>query len=405
MPTLKSLPDPTEIGKFAALDDSEAFESVFPVLERDPSGSPRSVIGCLLFRDGTTYAVAYDPTAGAWEQVTTSHREHHVFPDYEEFTQRHVAVIDSDINPEHETLNRLYDHLRDLYGDIFQDTLDDIDAAIEGLDPKSDRKEVPIACSCGTPEIAYLPVTDTIDVGRCQTCAALSQIRMDGEEIPTETVFTEEWLSADGPERIAPNRGEPDDAVYLVEETESPSRVDAAIYVLSLIAKLLMPRMSVYNHEVFSALVYVRDGTIAGYATWNESLPDDEPPIIRQLFLRDGYRRSGIGANILTTLVADGLDAPESVYFEEPNSEVWGLYARAKYEDERGRDSTLPEIVPISILEPRAAYPDGQDALDAMLMEALDVVFHELDEKYGSTGWELDGIEWDIGESNTLPDP
>jgi GNAT superfamily N-acetyltransferase len=89
-------------------------------------------------------------------------------------------------------------------------------------------------------------------------------------------------------------------------------------------------------------LLYIRDDDAAGYVTWEEL---DGIQVLRQLFVRDRYRRRGIAEELIQAWCKDYCE--DGVYYiDEPNDKSRSLFSKLGHIDGDGEYEAI-ELYPI----------------------------------------------------------
>jgi GNAT superfamily N-acetyltransferase len=89
-------------------------------------------------------------------------------------------------------------------------------------------------------------------------------------------------------------------------------------------------------------LLYIRDDDAAGYVTWEEL---DGIQVLRQLYVRDHYRRRGIAEELIQTWCQEYCE--DGVYsIDEPNDKSRSLFSKLGHIDGDGEYEAI-ELYPI----------------------------------------------------------
>lgn len=184
-------------------------------------------------------------------------------------------------------------------------------------------------------------------VYRCQSCATVHGAMINGKKRTLGQLFDPDWVFEDGsPDSIV----EVDqDEVYLLYSADIPDtdhetvtthgRIEHVVGVMNAIGGHGSASFSRYDPVYHKALLAVVEDEIGGYLTW-ESL--EGMPTLRQLFVREPYRRQGIATTLLTAWCEE-LCEHTTYYIDEPNEKSLALFEKLGHFADGGSPYTAVE--------------------------------------------------------------
>jgi GNAT superfamily N-acetyltransferase len=157
----------------------------------------------------------------------------------------------------------------------------------------------------GVPDISLLA---------CHECMQIHGFRQEGKKSPLATLFSDEWQFGSGSLGEIVESGDNDE--YCIKTTGSDvGRAEKALIAMNSIGGSLSNAFSPYNPEYHSGLLWVKDGELTGYLTWEDTA---EIQVLRQIFVRSTFRRTGIATKLVRTWCTHFQES-EVFYVDEPN--------------------------------------------------------------------------------------
>lgn len=202
-------------------------------------------------------------------------------------------------------------------------------------------------CDCSGidgPSVGRVPGMSEIEDAaefRCRDCMRLYGIEYQGRRVNLDEVFSAEWLFTDStPDEIVELGADNSFLVYAggrpVGKTE---RVIGAMTSFGGDTSSSFARYVPENHQ---GLLYIRDDDAAGYVTWEEL---DGIQVLRQLFVRDRYRRQGIAEELIQAWCKEYCE-DDVYYIDEPNGKSRSLFSKLGHLDGAGEYQAI-ELSPI----------------------------------------------------------
>ncbi|WP_338906390.1 GNAT family N-acetyltransferase [Salinibaculum marinum] len=202
-------------------------------------------------------------------------------------------------------------------------------------------------CNCSgidDPSIERVPGMSEIEESaefRCHNCMSLYGIEYQGRRIDLDEVFSAEWLFTNStPDDIVEIGAEDSFLVYSngrpIDKTE---RVIGAMTSYGGDTSSSFARYIPENHQ---GLLYIRDDDAAGYVTWEEL---DGIQVLRQLYVRDHYRRRGIAEELIQTWCQEYCK-DDVYYIDEPNDKSRSLFSKLGHINGDGEYEAI-ELYPI----------------------------------------------------------
>ncbi len=175
-----------------------------------------------------------------------------------------------------------------------------------------------------------------IDRWLCHSCRNNLQILWDGElRQPTSLLYLHSKRETD--------TLEVDDTEYQVvrETSDEFTRTHLAAYLLNREAKDHKHGIGTYNIGHHYPHLVLDDGEVVGYLLWGPT--PNEYMVLRQLFVRESYRRQGIGSALVEYWWEDvakewSEDRDDDIYHVEmPNEAMTELIVDLQHDGEDGR--------------------------------------------------------------------
>lgn len=202
-------------------------------------------------------------------------------------------------------------------------------------------------CDCSSidePFIERVPgmseIENTVEF-RCRHCMQLYGIEYQGRQLALDTVFDEEWLFSDS---------DPDGIIevglneaFLVYSAGLPvDKIERAIEAMTSLGGDTSSSFARYVPENHFGLLYIQGEEAVGYVTWEEL---DGMQVLRQLYVRDSYRRQGIAEKLIQAWCREFCDG--GVYhIDEPNEKSRSLFSKLGHLDGDGAYNAI-ELYPI----------------------------------------------------------
>ena len=156
---------------------------------------------------------------------------------------------------------------------------------------------------------------------RCQNCTKIHGIELDGKKITPRKLFDADWALEDFRGDIVEIDEEND---YLIKTDGKHPRIVGALHLLSDASMEESEYSGAFDPNDQMALLYIADGRIAGFLSWNEPV---QFQVLRQLYVQPEARRRGFAE----TLVRRWIEryCRNDVYFlDQPNDSSRSLFAR-----------------------------------------------------------------------------
>jgi len=171
----------------------------------------------------------------------------------------------------------------------------------------------------------------------CQGCWNNLRVLWEGDLLPPTNLL---YLSMDP---ISTTTLEVGDAEYQVvrEDSDELTRTHLTAYLLNREAKDHKNGIGTYNIGHHYPHLVLDDGEAVGYLLWAPARNDEM--VLRQLFIREPYRRQGIGSALVDYWWEDEArawceDSDEDYYYvESPNESMEELIVDLQHDGEDGR--------------------------------------------------------------------
>lgn len=213
---------------------------------------------------------------------------------------------------------------------------------------KGDKfKELRADCKCSSIDessIERVPgmseIENTVEF-RCRHCMQLYGIEYQGRQIDLDTVFDEEWLFSGFNSDDIIEIGL-DDAFLVYSAGLPVDRTERAIEAMTSLGGDTSSSFARYVPENHRGLLYIQGEEAVGYVTWEEL---DGIQVLRQLYIRESYRRQGIAERLIRAWCREFCDG--GVYYvDEPNEKSRSLFSKLGHSDGDGEYEGI-ELYPV----------------------------------------------------------
>lgn len=273
--------------------------------------------------DGELISVTFDPSQRTWREEVRHSLSNTVYTEWKHSWLGDVFFVGKDAT----VARKIHDQI--------SRTLDQTYSFMAPVMPRSDsppQLRVKPSCICQSEtQQKYLGITEpSANLAQqhilCSDCNRFRGLRIDEEPLRADTVFSEDWLFENQPERMVEQiiNTSQDDRYCLFSNGSSITRVERVIDALSFMVKYEAPFTATYNPIDHKSLVCIEDGTVAGFVDWEKQ---HGLTIMDQLYVREGFRRQGIAQTLAETW-REHCFTGGNYYLDDPNRESKALYEK-----------------------------------------------------------------------------
>jgi|GEM_PF-6486022 len=298
-------------------------------LSVEHEGTANIAGACICSEDALTF-VYYEFETQRWNLYTEYELENEITVWGESLLQPEVGLRAQDARVGHEIAMKFGERLMEIYRMGFAPYVR------TGMAEKFSDAMSECDCeSIGESRVKVVEGTSRLGGSRvylCTDCMRTYGIEYEGRPIRNERVFNADWvLDGECPNDFV-EIGE-EDNYLLYSEGGSAGKLEYAIALMSNIGGGVSESFSPYDPENQQALIYVRDGELAGYLTWTIEM--DGVQALQQLFTRSEYRREGVATTLIETW-AENYCEGGIFYAEEPNEKSRALFKKLGYWENDG---------------------------------------------------------------------
>lgn len=325
IPDIDFPPEPPNRDWLVDINDREDIICFVP-LSVEEDGVAWILAGSLVTEDHI-FMINYDIINQSWQLFTKFNLNFdvRVFDEDPLFTE--VGLKREDARVGRKTASRFGDHVAEVNGIGF--------VPYVRLNAQLNLDELQSACSCSgifdetisrIPGLSYIEDEELLV---CGSCSSVHGLILGGQRLSSDRLLSGEWLfGADTPgEIIEIGR---DDAFLIYCQGLPNGRAERAIGLLTAKAGGTSEAFAQYSPKHQEAILWIQGETIAGFLTWTDEL--DGYPALQQLYVRERFRRNGIGSGLISEWVDTFCDH-QMFYVEEPNTPAQNLLRSLGYWD------------------------------------------------------------------------
>lgn len=184
-------------------------------------------------------------------------------------------------------------------------------------------------CSCESISSETVKLHQNSDRGYrwliCRECGHLHGIEWDSDALSAETVVDADWVLADFAGEIIEIG---DDTDFVVRTGGNSPRLTAALDLLSNHGRHESRHFTDFEPTEQDALVFIADGEVAGFLSWDESELDN---VLRQVYIPAGKDETSHGET-LGRIWREEICSSESYYLEGPTESTRSLFTKLDQE-------------------------------------------------------------------------